>query len=69
MSITWYGRTFIDEPSISPEQYKMFFDRYEYDIANQILAENNRGEYSEVVPADELTDEARADIKDQIIEL
>ena len=71
MSISWYGRAYIDEKSISPEQYKMFFDRCEFgikfDIANMILKDNSEGNYNEVVPADELTNEARADIKSQIM--
>ena len=68
--ISWNGRIFVDEPQITPEQYKMFFDRCEFgisfDTANLILRNRAEGYKEEVVPADELFSEARELIKDQI---
>lgn len=68
--ISWNGRIYVDEPQITPEQYKMFFDRCEFgisfDIANSILKNRTEGYKEEVVPADELCEEAKSLIKDQI---
>ena len=70
--MTWNGRIYVNEPSLSPEQYKMFFDRCEYGItlsvANKILEWNAEGDFDEVVPADELHQEARDMIKEQIVD-
>ena len=72
MSLSWSGYAYVDEPSITPEQYKMFFDRcacgISFKTANQILSENSNGDYSELVPADELDAFARIAIIDQILE-
>lgn len=68
--ISWNGRIFVDEPQITPEQYKMFFDRCEFgisfDVANSILKNRTEGYKEEVVPADELCEEAKSLIKDQV---
>lgn len=65
----WNGRIYVDEEQITPEQYKMFFDRCEYGISfsmvNSILRNITEGYLEEVVPADELSSEARELIKDQ----
>ena len=72
MSVTWNGRIYVDEPRITPEQYKMFFDRCEFgigfDMANSILKNRQEGYLEEVVPADELSYEARALIKEQVLD-
>ena len=72
MNVTWNGRAFVDESSITPEQYKIFFDRCEfgikYDIANLILKDRTAGNTSEVVPADELQPDAREIIREQALE-
>ncbi len=68
----WYGRIYVDEPEITPEQYKMFFGKYQYGIsfkmANFILDNRVNGNDEEIVPADELCDEAKAQIKAMVIE-
>jgi len=68
----WYGRIFVDEPQITPEQYKMFFGKYQYGIsfnmANAILDNRVHGNDEEIVPADELCEEAKAQIKAMITE-
>lgn len=65
----WNSRIYVDEEQITPEQYKMFFDRCEYgisfDAANSILKNRTKGYLEEVVPADELSSEARELIKVQ----
>lgn len=68
----WNGRIFVDEEKITPEQYKMFFDRCEYgisfNVANSILKNQKTIKYyNEVVPADELSYEARELIKEQAL--
>lgn len=66
--VSWNGRIYVDEPQITPEQYKIFFGRYEFGIsfntANSILRNRQNGDLDEVVPADELNDEAKDQIKD-----
>ena len=72
MTITWNGRAFVTEESITPEQYKMFFGKDEYgikyDIANMILHDMLIGESEEVVPCDELCNESRIDIANAIMD-
>ena len=70
--ITWSGRIFVSGDHISEEEYNAFFstnDQYgiKLEVANLILADNAKGEYSEVVPADELQKEVREEIKYQIL--
>lgn len=67
----WNGRIYVDEPQISPEQYKMFFGKSQYGIsfemANSILKNRQEGYMEEVVPADELCGEAIEQIKEQVL--
>ena len=71
-SITWNGRIFIDEERITPQEYKEFFDRgmfvISFDMANSILKNRTEGYKEEIVPADQLFDEARELIKTQVLE-
>lgn len=70
--VTWNGRIYVDEPSITPEDYKEFFSPGYFVIGfattNAILKQRQDGYLEEVVPADELNDEARQMIKDQALE-
>ena len=69
--VAWNGRIYVNEPQITPEQYKTFFDRCEYGIsfntANSILRNRQNGNLEEVVPADELNEEAKEQIKEQAL--
>ena len=69
--MNWNGRIYVDEEQITPEQYKMFFGKYEFgisfDMANSILKNRTEGELGEVVPADELCEEAKQQIKDIVM--
>lgn len=42
--ISWSNRLYVNEPEITPEQYKMFFGRHQFgisfDVANLFLKEN-----------------------------
>ena len=71
-SITWNGRIFIDEERITPQEYKEFFDRgmfvISFDMVNSILKNRTEGYKEEIVPADQLFDEARELIKTQVLE-
>lgn len=68
----WNGRLYVDEKSITPEQYKMFFGKNEFgitfDTANCILKNRAEGFMDEIVPADELSEEAISDIKTQVMD-
>ena len=70
MEVTWNGRAYVNEESITPEQYKMFFgkDKYgiKYNIANMILGEMYRDGAEEIVPCDELNADSRETIKEAI---
>ena len=67
MEITWSGRAYVNEEQISPEQYKVFFDKAEFgikfNVANQILGTCYREGSDEVVPCDELNYTSREKIK------
>ena len=69
--IYWNGRAYVDEESITPEQYKMIFDRdmfgISYKSANRILENMKEGVSEEVIPCDELSEEARSMISEQIL--
>ena len=71
-SVTWCGRARVEEKAITPEQYKMFFGRYQYGIsfkvANTILKYNQEGIGEEIVPADELNKDAIDQIKTQVLD-
>ena len=71
MEATWNGRAYVNEECITPEQYKVFFDRNQYgikyDIANMILGEMYRDGAEEIVPCDELNHESRKAIKKTIV--
>ena len=70
--VSWNGRIYVDEPKITPEQYKMFFARNEFgisfDVANSILHNRQEGYKEEVVPADELNYDAISQIKEQAMD-
>ena len=70
--ISWNGRIFIDEEKITPQEYKECFDRgmfvISFDVANSILKNRMEGYKEEIVPADQLFDEARELIKEQVLE-
>lgn len=70
--MSWYGRIYVDESDITPEQYKEFFDHgyyvIKFDIANSILKHMNDEGNEECVPADQLNDEARRQIKEQAMD-
>ena len=67
----WHGRAYVSESFITPEQYKMFFGRDEFgikfDVANQILTANAKGDFDEVVPCDELSADSIVEIMKSIL--
>lgn len=69
--ITWAGRIYVDEKKITPQEYKEFFERGEFvisfKVANTILRNREEGNFDECVPADQLIQEARNDIKRQVM--
>ena len=54
----WYGRAYVDEPELSPQQYHDFFDNrpftISFSVANAILKQRMDGNDEECVPCDEL---------------
>lgn len=69
--IYWNGRAYIDEESVTPEQYKMLFDRdmfgISYKTANKVLENMKEGNSEDVVPCDELSKDAKSMISKQIL--